>query len=176
MHGEPKRLSDQGLVLKIPGVESHLICVMLTRGWACCLLVFAVVVVQSLSCDRLLDCNSTPGSSVLHCLPEFTQTHVHWVSEAILPSYPLLPASPFALNLSQHQGLFQSWLFTSDSQSRVQISDSHVISSKAMKCCFKSPQPIPPFPLSIMIYQPLGRKNYSRCFLMPFFSWKRGGS
>ena len=46
----------------------------------------------------------------LHCpyyLPEFAQTHVHWVSDAIQPSYPLSPPSPHALNLSQHQGLFQ---------------------------------------------------------------------
>ena len=38
--------------------------------------------------------------------PEFTQTHVHWVSDAIQPSHPLSPPSPPALNLSQHQGLF----------------------------------------------------------------------
>ena len=40
-------------------------------------------------------------------LPELTQTHVHWVSDAIRPSHPLSPPSPPALNLSQHQGLFQ---------------------------------------------------------------------
>ena len=45
-----------------------------------------------------------PGFPVLHHLLEFAQTHVHWVSDAIQPS--LLPPSP-ALNLSQHQGLFQ---------------------------------------------------------------------
>ena len=50
---------------------------------------------------------STPGSPVLHCLLEFAQTHVHWVSDAIQPSHSLLPRSPLALNLSQHQGLFQ---------------------------------------------------------------------
>ena len=43
---------------------------------------------------------------VLHCVPEFAQTHVHWVSDAIKPSQPLLPP-PLALNLSQHQGIFQ---------------------------------------------------------------------
>ena len=53
-----------------------------------------------------MDC-STPGSPVLHCLPESAQTHVHWVSEAIQPSHPLSPSSPPALNLSQPQGLFQ---------------------------------------------------------------------
>ena len=42
-----------------------------------------------------------------HQLLEFTQTHVHPVSDAIQPPHPLLPASPLALNLSQHQGLLQ---------------------------------------------------------------------
>ena len=43
-----------------------------------------------------------------HQLLEFTETHVHWVSDAIQPSYPLLPPSPLALNSFQHQGLFTS--------------------------------------------------------------------
>ena len=50
---------------------------------------------------------STPGLPVHHQLPEFTQTHVHRVSDAIQPSHPLLSPSPPALNLSQHQGLFK---------------------------------------------------------------------
>ena len=50
---------------------------------------------------------STSGFSVLHHLAEFAQTQVHWVSDAIQPSCSLLPPSPPALNLSQHQGLFQ---------------------------------------------------------------------
>ena len=41
-------------------------------------------------------------------LPEFTQTHVHWVHDAIQPSKPLSSPSPPIFNLSQHQGLFQS--------------------------------------------------------------------
>ena len=45
--------------------------------------------------------HSMPVIPVLHYLPEFAQTHVHWFSDAIQPSHPLLPASP-ALNLSQH--------------------------------------------------------------------------
>ena len=48
-----------------------------------------------------------PGLPVLHHLSEFAQTHVHWVSDAIQPSHPLLSPSPLALNLSQNQGLFQ---------------------------------------------------------------------
>ena len=61
------------------------------------------------SCPTL--CNpincSTPGFPVLHHLLEFVQTYVHWVSDAIQPYHPLSPPSPSALNLSQHQGLFQ---------------------------------------------------------------------
>ena len=54
---------------------------------------------------------SIPGFPVLHYLLEFAQTHVHWVSDAIQPSHPLLPSSP-AFNLPQHQGLFQ-WVRSS---------------------------------------------------------------
>ena len=50
---------------------------------------------------------ATPGLLVPHQLPEFTQTHVHWVSDAIQPSHPLSYTSSPALNLSQHQGLFK---------------------------------------------------------------------
>ena len=50
---------------------------------------------------------STPGSPVLHYLPEFAQTHVHGVNDTIQPFHPLLPSSLPALNLFQHQGLFQ---------------------------------------------------------------------
>ena len=50
---------------------------------------------------------NTPGLPVHHHLPEFTQTHVHWVSDAIQPSHPLSSPSPPALNLSQLPGIFQ---------------------------------------------------------------------
>ena len=50
---------------------------------------------------------SMPGLPVHHQLPEFTQTHVHGVSDAIQPSHPLSSPSPPAFNLPQHQGLFQ---------------------------------------------------------------------
>ena len=50
---------------------------------------------------------STQGLSVHHQLPESTQTHVHWVSDAIQPSHPMSSPSPPTLNLSQHQCLFQ---------------------------------------------------------------------
>ena len=61
------------------------------------------------SCPTLCDpmnC-STPGLPVYHQLPEFTQTHVHRVGDAIQPSHPLSSPSPPAPNPSQHQGLFQ---------------------------------------------------------------------
>ena len=48
-----------------------------------------------------------PGLPVHHQLPEFTQTHVHWISDAIQPSHPLSSPSVSAFNLSQYQGLFQ---------------------------------------------------------------------
>ena len=50
---------------------------------------------------------STPGLPVHHHPPEFTQTHVHWVSDAIHPSHPLSSPSPPAPNPSQHQSLFR---------------------------------------------------------------------
>ena len=68
------------------------------------------VVVQLLSCVQLcdpMDC-SIPGSPVLHYLPEFAQTHVHWVGRHdIQPSHLLLPPSPSAHNLFQQSGFFQ---------------------------------------------------------------------
>ena len=68
--------------------------------------------------DSLWTHELQPGFSVHHYLPEFAQTHIHWVSDAIQPSHPLLPP-PLALNFSQHQGLFQwvSQFFTSDGES-----------------------------------------------------------
>ena len=61
------------------------------------------------SCPTLCDPmnHSTPGLPVHHQLPEFTQTHVHRVSDAIQPSHPQSSPSPPAPNPSQHQSLFQ---------------------------------------------------------------------
>ena len=56
-------------------------------------------------CDPM-NC-STLGLPVHHQLPEFTETHIHWVSDAIQPSHPLSSPSPPAPNPSQHQSLFQ---------------------------------------------------------------------
>ena len=66
------------------------------------------------SCLTLCDPmnRGTPGLPVHHQLPEFTQTHVHRVSDAIQPSHPLSSPSPRAPNLSQHQSFPVSQLFT----------------------------------------------------------------
>ena len=72
------------------------------------------------SCPTLcnpMNCN-TPGLPVHHQLPEFTQTHVQRVSDAIQPSHPLLSPSPLAPNPSQHQSLFQ-WVNSSHEVARV---------------------------------------------------------
>ena len=76
-------------------------------------------VVQLLSRVQLcspMDCG-TPDFPVLHHLPDFAQTHVHWVGDAIQSSHPLSSSSP-ALNLSQHQGLFQ-WVDSSHQGSQI---------------------------------------------------------
>ena len=72
------------------------------------------------SCQTLCDPmnHRTPGLPVHHKLPEFTQTHAHWVSDAIQPSHPLSSPSPPAPNPPQHQGLFQ-WVNSSHEVAKV---------------------------------------------------------
>ena len=72
------------------------------------------------SCLTLCDpmSHSTPGLPVHHQLPEFTQTHIHWVSDAIQPSHPLSSPSPPAPDPSQHQSLFQ-WVNSSHEVAKV---------------------------------------------------------
>ena len=84
----------------------------------CYMLCCCYLVTQSFltHCDPV-DC-STPGFPVLHYLLEFAQTQVHWVNDAMQPSHPLLPPSPSAFNLSQHQGLFQ-WVGISHQLAKV---------------------------------------------------------
>ena len=62
--------------------------------------------------------HSTPGLPIYHQLTEFTQTHVHWVCDAIQPSHPLSSPTPLVLNLSQHQGLFR-WVSSSHQVAKV---------------------------------------------------------
>ena len=90
------------------------------RKLMCLLQELPLYVVQfssvSQSCQTLCDPmnHSTPGLLVHHQLPEFTQTHVHQVSDAIQPSHPLSSPSPPTPNPSQHQSLFQ-WVNSSQS-------------------------------------------------------------
>ena len=69
-------------------------------------MLFSSVTQSCLTLWDLMD-YSTPSLPVHHQLPEFTQSHVHWVSDAIQPSHPLSSPSSLTLNLSQHQGLFK---------------------------------------------------------------------
>ena len=80
--------------------------------------------VMSTLCDPI-DC-STPGFPVYHQLPEFTQTPVHWVGDAIQPSHPLSSPSSPAFNLSQHQGLFK-W-----------VTSSHQVATVKIKSCSRT--------------------------------------
>ena len=72
------------------------------------------------SCLTLCDPmnSSMPGLPVHHQLSESTQTHVHWVGDAIQPSHPLLSPSPPAFNLAQHQDLFK-WVSSSHQVAKV---------------------------------------------------------
>ena len=86
--------------------------------WTVCIVQSSSV--QSLSHVRLCDPKdcSTLGLLVRHQLPEFTQTHVHWVSDAIQPSHPLSSPAPPNLNLSQHRGIFK-WVSSSHKVAKV---------------------------------------------------------
>ena len=67
---------------------------------------FSSVAQSCLTLCNPMDCN-TPGLPVHGQFPEFTQTHVHWVGDAIQPFHPLSSPSLPAFNLSHHHGLFQ---------------------------------------------------------------------
>ena len=98
-------MSKANALFEATEFRSNLLC-----SYCCC-----SVAQLCLTLCHPVDC-STPGFPVLHYLPEFTQTHVHWVGDAIQPSHTLLSPSPPAFNLSQNQGLFLSQLFTSSGQ------------------------------------------------------------
>ena len=78
---------------------------------------FSSVAQSCLTVCNPMNC-STPGLPIHHQLPEFTQTHVHWVNEAIQLCYPLPSPSPPSFNLSQHQEIFQ-WVSSSHQVARV---------------------------------------------------------
>ena len=83
------------------------------------------------SCPTLCDPmnHSMPGFPVHHHLPEFTQTHVHRVSDAIQPSHPLSSPSPPASNATQHQSLFQ-WINSSHDMAKILEFQLIIIPSK----------------------------------------------
>ena len=100
-----------------------------------------------------MDC-STPGFPVHHQFPELTQTHVHWVGDAIQPPHPLSSPSPPAFNLAQHQGLFQ-W-----------VSSFHQV-AKELVSASSSVVPINIqdwFPLGLTTLTSLKSKGLSRVF------------
>ena len=68
-----------------------------------------------------MDC-SMPGLSIPYQLPKFAHFHVHCIGDVIRPSHPLTPSSPFALNLSQHQGLYQ-WVSCSHQMTKIQTEE-----------------------------------------------------
>ena len=80
----------------------YMLLTMLTYCIACCCSVAKLCLTP---CDPMD--YSASGFLIFHCLPKFSQTHVHWVSDAIQPSHPLWPLSPPAISFYQHQGLFQ---------------------------------------------------------------------
>ena len=99
--------------LKHPNSIFIIFCVIISSRTSMSSLYFVFyMLISSVTQSCLTLCNpmdcSTPGLPVHHQLPEFTQTHVHRVGDAIQPSHPLSSTSPPAFNLSQHRGLFQS--------------------------------------------------------------------
>ena len=104
-------------------------------------------------CDSM-DC-STPGSPVLHYLPEFAQIQVHWVSDVIQSSHLLSSPSLPAFNLSQHQGLFQwvGYLHQVAKALELQLQPSAL--SMNVQCWF---------PLGLTVLTSLLSKGLSRVF------------
>ena len=85
---------------------------------------FSSVAQSCLNLCNPMDC-SIPCLSVHHQLLEFSQTHVHWVSDAIQLSHPLSSPSPPTFNFSQHQGLFK-WVSSSHQVAKLlELQDQH---------------------------------------------------
>ena len=92
--------------------HTNKICSSITKNCCCCSVAQSCPTLWS-----LMYC-STPGLPVLHYLPEFAQSHVHQVGDAIQLSPPLSSLSPLAFNLSQNHGLFQ-WVGSSHQVAKI---------------------------------------------------------
>ena len=135
----PRDLPNPGIEPRSPSTPGRLFTVWATREAHCLkaeavmkknterrkifvVLLWCSVQFNSVAQSCLTLCNpinrSTPGLPVHHQLPEFTQTDVHRVSDAIQPSHPLSSPSPPAPNPSHHQGLFQ-WVNSSHEVAKV---------------------------------------------------------
>ena len=118
-----------------------------------------------------MDC-STPGLPVLHLLLQSTQTHVHWVGDAIQPSHPLSSPSPPDFNLSQHQGLLK-WFRSSHQVAKVldfqlQRQSAPVCTSLRWKFCTNAHPPSHLYPrpciwlsLSYILHNKIAMKVYA---------------
>ena len=124
-----------------------------------------LVVKSYLTLCNPMNC-SKPGFPVLHYLPEFAQTHVQWVRDATEPSHILPPTSALALNLFQHQGLFQQVSSSSGGQSTGASASASVLPVNVQVW----------FPLGLTSWISLQSKGLSRVFSnttaqkYPFFS------
>ena len=118
------RMSGSRLVIKPLWLSGSWKSFLYSSVYSCHLFLISPASIQfssvTQSCPTLCDPmnRSTPGLPVHHQLPEPTQIHVHWVGDAIQPSHPLPSPSSPALNLSQHQGLFQ-WVNSSHEVAKV---------------------------------------------------------
>ena len=121
------------------------------------------LVVQSLSLVGFFATScSTPCFPVLHYLPKFAQTHVHWVDDVIQPSHPLSSPSPPAFNPSQHLGLFQ-WVSSSHQVAKIlELQLQHRSFQRTFSC----------FPLGWTGWISLLSKGLSRLFFITTV-WKQ---
>ena len=103
-------------------------------------------------CDPM-DC-STPGSSVLHRLPEFAQIHVHWVSDAIQPAHPLSPHFSCPQSFPASESFPMSWIFASGGQSTGASASASVLPMNIQGW----------FPLGLTGWTSLQSKRLSRVF------------
>ena len=122
--GEPRHVSagTPEHAAEEKGDSNHILCHLRLHPWHHILYVCSSGFFLQFSCSVVSD--SLWPHELQHARPfcpsltPRTQTHVHWISDAIQPSHPLLSPSPPALNLSQHQGLFQ-WVSSSHQVAKV---------------------------------------------------------